>query len=275
MPAGTYTIGGDDKAYRSLKRQEIKLAYEFKLAQYPLTFAQFQTFLDATDGFEDKRWWTDLPEVWRKQAMQDQRYLYSNHPRENVSWYQAYAFCKWLTAQYRDHAPNYLPQGWEVRLPTQIEWEIAARYNDGRFYPWGDDFDPAKANTDEGNKIGQTSAVGMYPSGMQPKLKLYDLSGNVLEWTFDLDDEPGRVDVRNNSGRGLRGGSFIKGTQGARAAYRYDYLPGLIDLDNCIGLRLCAALPRNIDEQAIARPYTYVVNRRGVRRDQYNHVASP
>ena len=239
VPPGTYTIGGDEKAYRSLEQQKHTLTYEFRLAQYALTYAQFQTFLDDPDGFADDLWWSDLPEEWRKQEMREQRYQYANHPRENVSWYQAYAFCKWLTAQYREYAPDYLPQGWELRLPTQLEWEIAARYDDRRFYPWGNDFDPLKANTSEGKNIGQTSAVGLYPSGMQPKLKLYDLSGNVLEWTLDLYDKPGHIDVLSDSARGLRGGALFVNAHSVRSASRDSYGP--YNVDNDIGVRLCAA----------------------------------
>jgi formylglycine-generating enzyme required for sulfatase activity len=143
----------------------------------------------------------------------EQAFPYANHPRERVSWYQAVAFCRWLTA--RLHAGTLPVDGisgdarqYVITLPHEYEWEAAARYPDGRFYPWGADFDPEKANTDEG-KIGGTTAVGIYPAGRQPQLDLYDLSGNVWEWCRNKYGKPDddRVDA-GGDGRALRGGSW-------------------------------------------------------------------
>ncbi|MCA9952234.1 MAG: SUMF1/EgtB/PvdO family nonheme iron enzyme, partial [Anaerolineales bacterium] len=87
------------------------------------------------------------------------------------------------------------------------QWEVAARYDDGRLYPWGNDFDAAKANTGEGESVGQTTAVGIYPAGMQPTLKLYDLSGNVWEWCRNKYSNLA-METADESGdsRALRGG---------------------------------------------------------------------
>jgi formylglycine-generating enzyme required for sulfatase activity len=115
-----------------------------------------------------------------------------------------------------------------ITLPHEYEWEVAARWPnenvEERIYPWGADFDAAKANTDEGG-VGRTTAVGLYPSGKNPTLDLYDLSGNVWEWCrnrVDAPDEdvnPEDVDT-SNAWRVLRGGSWIGNDASARAAYR-------------------------------------------------------
>jgi len=71
----------------------------FYIARYPITFVQFQAFLDDPDGFERDEWWAGLAEKHRKQSMNEQRFKFANHPRESVSWYQTVAFCRWLNAK--------------------------------------------------------------------------------------------------------------------------------------------------------------------------------
>ena len=102
------------------------------------------------EGFYHAGWWKDLalPEG-HNHAPGEQAFEFWNHPRERVSWFDAIAFCRWLSARL----------GCEVRLPTEQEWEKAARGTDERIYPYSNDFDPAKGSTSE-TGIGQTSAVG-------------------------------------------------------------------------------------------------------------------
>jgi hypothetical protein len=185
-----------------------KIMQPYRLARYPVTYAQFQCFVEAED-FNDSRWWTGMPANARQ--LSEPKFPYENHPRERVSWYQATAFCRWL----RDKL------GYEVMLPHEIEWEVAARYPDGRIYPWGNEFNQDKANTGEGG-LKQTTAVGLYPSGRNSTLNLYDLSGNVWEWCRNPDD-----DTVDNSGkwRVVRGGSWFFNANVACAAHRYYYAP--------------------------------------------------
>ncbi len=197
----------------------------YQLAQYPITNAQFQCFVEAED-FEHDRWWAGMPEERRRanaKLKPNPSWPYAKHPRVEVSWYQAVAFCRWLTVHL-----GYDQAGYEVRLPHEHEWEVAARYQHGRIYPWGaDEFDPAKVNTWEG-KVRQTTAVGLYPSGRQPHLDLYDLSGNVCEWCQNKYKDPTQTEVDDSDDfRGLRGGSWFSLDNYARAAFRYDYFPGL------------------------------------------------
>jgi len=100
-----------------------------------------------------------------------------------VSWYEACAYCAWLTEALRNNGQ--ISKQAVVRLPTQTEWEQAARSHDGHDYAWGQAFDAANANTKE-SALGQTTPVYMYPDGATPE-GVYDLSGNVWEWTNDVD----------------------------------------------------------------------------------------
>jgi len=147
----------------------------FHIAKYPVTYKQFQAFIDAPDGFSNVKWWDGLHKDGLKQQRSgpgDQAFKFWNHPRERVSWYDAMAFCRWLSAKLRD----------EITLPTEEEWEKAARGTDGRAYPHEGAFDPTKGNTAESG-IGQTSAVGVFPDGASP-YGVMDMSGNVWEWTL-------------------------------------------------------------------------------------------
>lgn len=248
IPAGTYTIGGDERAYNSLPAQQYEVQHNYWMAQYPITYAQFQAFLDAEDGFDSDESWAEMPEGYRKQSMQEQAFQYPNHPRERVSWYQAVAFTRWVTAKYSEHglfeqystqSSNLSPESLMVRLPTEQEWETAARYPDGREYPWGSDFDRTRANTDESD-IRQTTAVGLYPSGRNPNNELYDLSGNVWEWCLNEYEQPERTQLERTAPRVLRGGSWHAYDDFARAASRSDHSPSF--RDGNLGFRVVVSL---------------------------------
>jgi formylglycine-generating enzyme required for sulfatase activity len=164
---------------------------------------------------------------WNRQAR------YSNRPVVGVSWFEADAYGRWLDAQARqtNRIPETLLQKYALRLPTEAEWEKAARYDDGRRYPWGDTkWDEEKANIDA-SKIGHPNAVGIYPGGVT-LLGLHDVAGNVWEWTFSLDkDYPydpqdGRNDPNAEGSPVVRGGSWGDIEGAARCAFRYGALRG-------------------------------------------------
>ncbi|MCP4426005.1 MAG: SUMF1/EgtB/PvdO family nonheme iron enzyme [Chloroflexi bacterium] len=214
VPMGTYRIG-DNEGDSGEKPRNVTIKRPYSLSRYPITNAQFQCFLDAKDR-NNPKWWQGLPE--KEREFDPPRFPHANHPRETVSWYQAIAFCRWLNNKLDG----------EIGLPHEYEWEVAARWNgkgtDGRLYPWQGDFDANKANTYGGKRIEQTTAVGIYPSGKNVALELYDLSGNVWEWCVNEYDKPEETAV-DNSRRVLRGGSW-SGDQGhARAASRYNSFP--------------------------------------------------
>ena len=225
VPAGTYEIGGDKDAYRSFDKQQIPIKHTYRLARYPITCAQFDCFVTAPDVADD-RWWAGLPEKER-QINTPNFPPYTNSARETVSWYQAVAFCRWLSDKL----------GYRVELPHEYEWEVAARWPDNRFYPWGNQFDPANANISVGDRVGQTTAVGIYPSGKNPTLDLYDLSGNVWEWCRNKYDNPKDDQIDESGvGRVVRGGSWGSLQNLARAAYRNHTRPSGRSLND--GFRL-------------------------------------
>jgi formylglycine-generating enzyme required for sulfatase activity len=157
-----------------------------------------------------------------------------NHPVVCISWQDVVAYAAWLA--------KVTGQLW--RLPTEAEWEKAACDTDGRSYPWGNTWDPRRANTNEGGKRS-TTPVGAYPDGASP-YGVLDMAGNVWEWTSTIcrpypyrgDDE--RKDMGNTTeDRVLRGGSWINYARLARAAYRdYDHIDILAD---DVGARLVHA----------------------------------
>jgi len=188
--------------------------YAFKIGKYPVTNAQYRRFVEAGGYSEDKPWWTekaaaeldkynegwrDGPRYWDNADLNR-----STQPVVGISWYQAVAYCVWLTAKLRGVRSISADQ--EVRLPTEAEWERAARGPHprplspiGRWeneYPWGGVFDPARANTAE-SKLNQTSPVHQYPHGATPE-SVWDLAGNVWEWTAQINKD-GSVPIRGGS----------------------------------------------------------------------------
>lgn len=144
----------------------------------------------------------------------DAAYSGPNQPVVGVTWYEANAYCAWLSEMV----------GHPCRLPTEAEWEAAARGGRVRRYPWGYRFDPARANTVEGRVLG-TTPVGLYPRGVGP-LGLWDGAGNVWEWTSSLYQpypyrpDDGREDPSASGRRVLRGGSWGNNSRLARCASR-------------------------------------------------------
>lgn len=241
VPAGTYVMGGDRAALRSFDQREIAITRPYRLACYPVTYAQFDCFVQAGD-FHDERWWDGMPaeeeaygQLYQLKELSEPAFPFANYPRERVSWYQAIAFCRWLSHKL----------GYEIELPHEYEWEAAARYPDNRLFPWGNEFDPEKANTSEGG-IGSTTAVGIYPSGANVALGLYDLSGNVWEWCGSKLENPDEVGVdASGDMRVLRGGSWDDYLSLVRAASRDFNHPSY--RDDGVGFRV------------VCRPTTQVV----------------
>ena len=161
----------------------------FYITRYPITYAQYLAFVEASDGFRDSRWWKGL-EVTDHQRLNPgvQARKTRNHPAENVSWYDAVAACRWISARL----------GFEVRLPEEAEWQLAAGANRDSFvYPWGRLWQPGFANTSKSG-LNRTIACGMYPQGAAPGAAL-DMCGNVYEWTATPGYEPGKRMVRGGS----------------------------------------------------------------------------
>jgi len=246
IPAGPFTMGSaldDPDAYDSEKDQHTVRLPQYFIARYLVTVAQFRAFVDDSGyTWEDK----------------DQQQGLANHPVVYVSWYDALAYCAWLTEKLRDMAwplATCLHQGWQVTLPSEAEWEKAARSTDGRLYPWGNTPDPDRANYED-TGIGTTSAVGCFPGGKSP-YGVEDMSGNVWEWTRSKDGaypypatnvarawrevllKPGEILHEDDVLCVLRGGVFGTPPQDARCAARP--LDRTRSLDRYAGFRMVVA----------------------------------
>jgi serine/threonine protein kinase len=166
----------------------------FGMAKYPITNAQFDVFVEDPDGYQNFQWWTMLS-VSREEPCQS-TFQYRNHPRTDVSWYEAVAFCRWLSIR----------AGIPIRLPTEWEWQWAAQGPDRRIYPWGNVFDAGKCNCNVSGFWGTTPA-GQFPFGASP-YGVTDMSGNVEEWCLNELREPFQTELRGKVRRGLRGASW-------------------------------------------------------------------
>jgi formylglycine-generating enzyme required for sulfatase activity len=233
VPAGPFIYQDDEQREEAL----------FYIARVPITYADFQLFIDDPDGFHNPRWWEGLAASEEDRSEPgEQRYQVADRPRERVSWYEAIAFCRWLTAQAEAH-PTLLPEavrgepGWQITLPTEWQWEKAARGSDGRKYPYGNDFDAEKGNTLEAN-IEQTSAVGSFPQGASP-YGVLDMSGNVWEWCLNEYDKPERIALGGDAGRVGRGGAFNLNQARTHCTARAFGPPG--SRHRYLGFRVCVS----------------------------------
>ncbi len=187
VPAGEFTMGSTDGRYEDERPEFVcRLIREvYGVARYPITVAQFAPFIEA-GGYKAKGWWTDAGWAWRcRNDISSPKncgceFEDHNQPQVGVSWYEAVAYCHWLTDEMR--RAGRISDRQKIRLCTEAEWERAARGTDARTYPWGpsDESVPQRCNM-SGSGIGRTSAVGVFASGRSP-CGAYDLSGNVLEW---------------------------------------------------------------------------------------------
>ena len=218
----------------------------FFIAKYQVTYAQFQAFVEADDGFENDIWWAEMPEKYQKQGLSNQRTKIANAPRDSVTWYQSVAFARWMNNQLQGLELSYpdgvLRVGYnaEIRLPTEWEWQWAAMAGaEARAYPWGK-WQEGYANTSEAG-MNRTTAVGMYPHG-GAECGALDMSGNLREWCLNDKDDPTIVDgYSNGNSKVLRGGSFNNLQYSAAASFRNAYSPvGDLNYD---GFRLVVCLP--------------------------------
>jgi formylglycine-generating enzyme required for sulfatase activity len=247
IPAGPFLMGSHDDScalFGQETPQDTVDVPAFRVSKVPITNAQYGAFVVA-GGYQERRHWTAAGWHWKGERSGPQGYggvfALPNHPVVGVSWYEAVAFCRWLTEWLREAGA--LGSGEEVRLPGEAEWEKAARGTKGRVYPWGDEFDPEKCNMRD-TGIGATSAVGIFPDGASP-FGVLDLSGNVWEWcgTKWRERYAERVDesVEGNARRALRGGSFdLEVQEYVRCACRYRRAPDL--RDDFVGFR-CVVAP--------------------------------
>lgn len=176
IPAGPFPMGlpvNDFLAEEHEKPLREVYLSAYWIDVYPITNARYAVFLEA-GGYADTAWWSAAGRAWKARHRIDRPLLWGqagwdgpDQPVAGVSWYEAEAYARWAGR----------------RLPTDSEWEKAARGTDGRRYPWGNDWPTgALANFDE--LIGRTTPVGLYPAGVSP-YGCHDMAGNVNNWTSD------------------------------------------------------------------------------------------
>jgi len=220
-------FGGEREWYEWETGQHEVILPAYYIARYPVTVAQIRAFVEGS-GY--------------KPADEDSLRGVDNHPVVYVTWYDALAYCRWLTERLRERTSEPLArllreEGWVITLPSEVEWEKAASWAEEqgsrgaggrkRQYPWGEEPDSNLANYGE-TGIGATSAVGCFPGGAS-SYGVEDLSGNVWEWTRSLyrdypyDPGDGREDMGagRDVARVLRGGAFYNEARSVRCAARY------------------------------------------------------
>jgi len=254
VPAGEFIMGSNDGLDREKPQHTVKLPYSYKAAKYPITNLQYGLFVEA-GGYGERRYWTaagwaeKLRRRWTgPRQSSGEPFNLANHSVVGVSWYESVAYCRWLTEVLRGCGE--LGEGWQIRLPTEAEWEKAARGVDGRSYPWGEGFDVEKANG-EATEVKSTNAVGIFPDGVSP-YGCHDMAGNVREWCatkygrghkpypYQIEDEGTADYLEANSYRVLRGGSWDFEADSLRCAVRISYDPS--NFGNSRGFR-CFSIP--------------------------------
>ena len=240
VQAGEFTMGSNE--YKDEKPIHRVYLDEFMIGKYPVTNEEFKVFI-ADNGYKNKELWTPEGWNWREEEKifeplywHDRKWNGANFPVVGVSWYEAAAYAAWLSQT----------TGIKYALPTEAQWEKAARGSKGLIYPWGNKFDKNKCNSFEGG-LGRTSPVGLFSGGASP-YDCLDMAGNVWEWCADwygkdyYKKSPARNPQGPSSGslRVFRGGSWDNVDWYCRGACRYWAHPAYRDYG--LGFRLVRAL---------------------------------
>ncbi len=202
IPAGHFRMSTDNVHF-SLR--------SYYIGTNPVTVKQFKCFIDA-NGYNDQSLWSQYGWTWQKEynieppkSSRNQQNL--EHPQVMISWYEAFAFCRWLSRSL----------GHSVSLPNEMEWEKAARGVDGRKYPWGD-IPPTPGYCNFNNYHKLTTPVGSFPAGNSP-YNCCDMAGNVWEWCrntegpIPYDNPQSRENPDTRDLVTARGGSFLSSAQ--------------------------------------------------------------
>jgi len=199
IPAGEFIMGSDQG------REEERPAHTvfvdtFEIDLFEVTNEDFAKFVEKTGYVTEAEKAADGA-TWRTRGEGKER-----HPVVEVSWNDAVAYCQWLGK----------------RLPTEAEWEKAARGTEGLIYPWGNEWGPAKANTKDSGLRG-TTVVGSFAEGVSP-YSLFDMAGNVWEWTADwYEAYPGsdfQSEYFGQKYKVIRGGDWFAERDRVRTTYR-------------------------------------------------------
>jgi formylglycine-generating enzyme required for sulfatase activity len=240
FPAGSFLMGGQSAepnsegfdAYALLTEappQHIQLN-SFCIARFPVTVQEFRKFIDA-GGYHEPRFWQEGGfQKWDEPAKWESQVRFPNHPITGVSWFEAVAYCQWL--------------GDDMALPTEAQWERAARGLYDRRFPWGQSPPNRLRCNFRSIALDGTTPIGFFQGGETPE-GISDMSGNVFEWCSDTwRDYTQSETIRHDnqtaddlSSRIVRGGSYRSTRNFLRAAFRGRYPANF--QGNDVGFRLC------------------------------------
>ena len=187
VPAGPFSMGSksaDPHVESDELPQHTLTLPTYWIGKTEVTNAQFRPFVEG-DGYTNRAYWTEAGWAWRQQIKLTQPYSWNDpmwngptYPVVGVTWFEAVAYCRWLSAQI----------GVTVRLPSEAEWEKAARGPDGRIWPWGNTWEDGRCNSAKGRFsvvrvlfMGRTTPVEHYVDGASP-YGVFDMAGNVRDW---------------------------------------------------------------------------------------------
>jgi len=240
VPAGEFIRGM--KQYTDAEPVKRIFLDAFMIGVYPVTNQEFKRFIDG-NGYHQEEFWPEDGWQWRIEEKvtepglwYDRQWNGPNFPVVGISWYEAAAYANWLSKETGD----------SYRLPTEAEWEKAARGTDGEIYPWGNKFDKNLCNSSE-SKLGRTNPMGIFPGG-KSSYGCFDMAGNVWEWCADWYDENyykkspsmNPTGPASGSGRVGRGGSWFGGAGHCASAFRRRGRPAL--RAGYLGVRLARSL---------------------------------
>jgi len=209
IPEGEFIMGSEEFGPETPQRTIFLPAYYIDI--YPVTNQEYKVFMDATSALPPRHWGGfDIPNGLE------------NHSVHRISWFEANLYAEWAGK----------------RLPTEAEWEKAARGTDGRRWPWGNEFDEANALVWDRGEFLMTLPVDAHPGGASP-YGVFEMGGNVEEWTADwYEAYPGSTYKCNAYGHkfiALRGGSSFFTQNHARCAYRCFTRPEDSGIDGIAG----------------------------------------
>jgi len=196
IPGGPFTIGSDRWPEEGGEALKVTLDHDYYIAVHEVTNAQYKRFVDATGHAPPDKYDADgePAPVWTGKTFPADQ---ADHPVVGVSWEDAQAYCQWAG----------------LRLPSEPEWELAARGRDGRTWPWGNEFDQSRCRSAVGERAG-TGSVYEHPEGRSP-WGLFAMAGNVAEWCVDWYSGADDYDAyrQNNLAPRLQGAD-LKSTRG-------------------------------------------------------------
>lgn len=287
VPEGPFWMGSEEGQRDSKPAHQLDLRYPYFIGRYPVTNAQFEGFVQA-GGYSLEHYWSEAKsaDVWKKTGVKGfgdskarQRpkdygspHNLPNHPVVGITWFEMLAFTRWLTDSWQTE--GVLPKKWAVVLPSEAEWEKAAKggmsipeqpvlltaagwiattspdyrlvenSEPQRLFPWGQNFDTERVNGTD-SEIGRPSSPGAFASGASP-YGCEEMSGTVWEWTrsqwrkYTYQLEDGREDVSKvgrNTSMSLRGGAYYSEAGVLRCAFRLNLDPYLQVVN--YGFRVC------------------------------------